>query len=58
MKVQFLKWGNGLALRVPKSGAGVGKAANMEVRDAGWLSRSRDSNGVGADTLWNAWLPA
>ena len=38
MRVQFLKWGNSLALRVPKAfaheiGAGVGKAANMEVRD-------------------------
>ena len=38
MKVKFLKWGNGLALRVPKAfaqelGASVGKAANMEVRD-------------------------
>jgi antitoxin MazE len=38
MKVEFLKWGNSLALRVPKAfaqemGAGVGKAANMEVRD-------------------------
>jgi antitoxin MazE len=38
MKVAFLKWGNSLALRVPKAfaqeiGAVVGKAANMEVRD-------------------------
>ena len=38
MKVKFLKWGNSLALRVPKAfaqelGASVGKAANMEVRD-------------------------
>ena len=38
MKVAFLKWGNSLALRVPKAfaqeiGASVGKAANMEVRD-------------------------
>ena len=38
MKVRFLKWGNSLALRVPKAfaqalGASVGKAANMEVRD-------------------------
>jgi antitoxin MazE len=38
MKVEFLKWGNSLALRVPKAfaqeiGASVGKAANMEVRD-------------------------
>ena len=38
MKVEFLKWGNSLALRVPKAfaqelGATVGKAANMEVRD-------------------------
>jgi antitoxin MazE len=38
MKVEFLKWGNSLALRVPKVfaqelGASVGKAANMEVRD-------------------------
>jgi antitoxin MazE len=38
MKVEFLKWGNSLALRVPKAfaqeiGAKVGKAANMEVRD-------------------------
>ena len=38
MKVEFLKWGNSLALRVPKvfaqeMGASVGKAANMEVRD-------------------------
>jgi antitoxin MazE len=38
MKVEFLKWGNSLALRVPKAfaqeiGARVGKAANMEVRD-------------------------
>ena len=38
MKVKFLKWGNSLALRVPKVlaqeiGAVVGKAANMEVRD-------------------------
>ena len=38
MKVEFLKWGNSLALRVPKAfaqeiGAVVGKAANMEVRD-------------------------
>jgi antitoxin MazE len=38
MKVEFLKWGNSLALRVPKAfaqelGANVGKAANMEVRD-------------------------
>ncbi len=38
MKIAFLKWGNSLALRIPKAfaqeiGAGVGKAANMEVRD-------------------------
>jgi len=38
MKVQFLKWGNSLALRVPKAfaqeiGASVGKPAKMEVRD-------------------------
>jgi antitoxin MazE len=38
MRVTFLKWGNSLALRVPKVfaqeiGASVGKAANMEVRD-------------------------
>ncbi|HML06969.1 MAG TPA: AbrB/MazE/SpoVT family DNA-binding domain-containing protein [Xanthobacteraceae bacterium] len=38
MKVEFLKWGNSLALRVPKPfaqeiGASVGKAANMEVHD-------------------------
>jgi antitoxin MazE len=38
MKVQFLKWGNSLALRVPKAfaqeiGASVGRPANMEVRD-------------------------
>jgi antitoxin MazE len=38
MKVEFLKWGNSLALRVPKAfaqelGASVGKAANMEVRE-------------------------
>ena len=38
MRVEFLKWGNSLALRVPKAfaqeiGAVVGKAANMEVRD-------------------------
>jgi antitoxin MazE len=38
MKVEFLKWGNSLALRVPKAfaqeiGASAGKAANMEVRD-------------------------
>jgi antitoxin MazE len=38
MKVAFLKWGNSLALRVPKAfaqeiGASVGKAANMEVRE-------------------------
>ena len=38
MKVRFLKWGNSLALRVPKAfaqelGASAGKAANMEVRD-------------------------
>jgi antitoxin MazE len=38
MKVEFLKWGNSLALRVPKAfaqeiGARVGKPANMEVRD-------------------------
>ncbi len=38
MRIQFLKWGNSLALRVPKPfaqeiGASVGKTANMEVRD-------------------------
>jgi antitoxin MazE len=38
MKVEFLKWGNSLALRIPKAfaqeiGASVGKAASMEVRD-------------------------
>jgi antitoxin MazE len=38
MNVQFLKWGNSLALRVPKVfaqeiGASVGKPATMEVRD-------------------------
>jgi antitoxin MazE len=37
MKVEFVKWGNSLALRVPKAfaqelGASVGKTANMEVR--------------------------
>jgi antitoxin MazE len=37
MKIEFLKWGNSLALRIPKAfaqeiGASVGKAANMEVR--------------------------
>ena len=38
MKVKFSRWGNSLALRVPKAfaqeiGAAVGKAANMEIRD-------------------------
>jgi antitoxin MazE len=38
MKVAFQKWGNSLALRVPKAiaqeiGAGDGKAAEMSVRD-------------------------
>jgi antitoxin MazE len=38
MKIAFSKWGNSLALRIPKAfaqeiGASVGKAANMEVRD-------------------------
>ncbi len=38
VKIEFLKWGNSLALRIPKAfaqeiGASVGKAANMEVRD-------------------------
>jgi antitoxin MazE len=38
VKTEFLKWGNSLALRIPKAfaqeiGATVGKAANMEVRD-------------------------
>ena len=38
MKIAFLKWGNSLALRVPKAfaqeiGASVGKAATMQVRD-------------------------
>jgi antitoxin MazE len=38
MKIKFLKWGNSLALRIPKAfaqeiGPSVGKAANMEVRD-------------------------
>ena len=38
MKVAFLKWGNSLALRVPKAfaqeiGASAGKAATMEVHD-------------------------
>jgi antitoxin MazE len=38
MKVAFFKWGNSLALQVPKAfaqkiGARVGKVANMEVRD-------------------------
>lgn len=38
MKIEFLKWGNSLALLIPKAfaqemGASVGKAANMEVRD-------------------------
>lgn len=38
MKVAFLKWGNSLAVRVPKAfaqeiGASVGKTANMEVRE-------------------------
>ena len=38
MKIAFLKWGNSLALRIPKAfaqeiGASAGKAANMEVRD-------------------------
>jgi antitoxin MazE len=38
MKVQFLKWGNSLALRVRKIfaqeiGASVGKPASMQVRD-------------------------
>ena len=38
MKIAFLKWGNSLALRIPKAfaqeiGASVGKAANMEVRE-------------------------
>ena len=37
MKIEFLKWGNSQALRIPKAfaqeiGASVGKAANMEVR--------------------------
>jgi antitoxin MazE len=37
MKIEFLKWGNSLALRIPKAfaqelGATAGKAANMEVR--------------------------
>jgi antitoxin MazE len=39
MKIEFLKWGNSLALRIPKVfaqeiGASVGKAASMEVRDS------------------------
>ena len=38
MKVRFLKWGNSLALRVPKAfaqelGVSVGKPANMVIRD-------------------------
>jgi len=38
MKVAFQKWGNSLALRVPKAlaqeiGAGGGKSAEMSVRD-------------------------
>lgn len=38
MKIEFSKWGNSLALRIPKAfaqeiGASVGKVANMEVRD-------------------------
>jgi antitoxin MazE len=38
MKIEFLKWGNSLALWIPKVfaqeiGASVGKAASMEVRD-------------------------
>ena len=38
MKIEFLKWGNSLAVRIPKvfaqeMGASVGKTANMEVRD-------------------------
>jgi antitoxin MazE len=38
MKVEFLKRGNSLALRLPEAfcardGASVGKAVNMEVRD-------------------------
>jgi len=38
MKVAFQKWGNSLALRVPKAlaqeiGAGDGKSAEMSVRD-------------------------
>jgi antitoxin MazE len=46
MKVSFLKWGNSLALRVPKVfaqelGASVGKAANMEVRDGKLVRRRR-----------------
>lgn len=38
MKVEFQKWGNSLALRIPKAfaeeiGASDGKLANMSVRD-------------------------
>jgi len=49
MKVSFLKWGNSLALRVPKVfaqelGASVGKAANMEVRDGKLVVEIAKSN--------------
>jgi antitoxin MazE len=67
MKIEFLKWGNSLALRIPKAfaqeiGARVGKAANMEVRDGKLVieiaSRSRSQNGGGADIRWSNCLPA
>jgi len=49
VKVEFLKWVNSLALRVPKAfaeeiGASVGKPVNVEVRD-GKLVVTANSNG-------------
>ena len=62
MKVKFLKWGNSLALRVPKAcaqelGASAGKATNMEVRDGKLIVELAKPNRR-RRTLWTNWLPA
>ncbi len=61
MKVEFLKWGNSLALRVPKAfaqeiGASVGKAANMEARDGKLERISAELNRDSLEGLdWRIW---
>ena len=61
MKVAFQKWGNSLALRVPKAfadeiGASDGRAAEMTVSNGKRSSRSRGRNVASPGIPSTSWL--